>query len=73
LIKIFLAVPTRGAGFVFIALSINVSIRRAVPYMITGVDLPALAVLGSSVSGLFSVLAVALLAGWVAAWIARRA
>jgi hypothetical protein len=68
-----LAAATWGAGFVFVALSIDASIRRAVPYVITGVALPALAVLGSSVSGLFSVLAVALLAGWVAAWLARRA
>jgi hypothetical protein len=68
-----LAAAIWGAGFVFVALSIDASIRRAVPYVITGLALPALAVLGSSVSELFSVLAVALLAGWVAAWLARRA
>ena len=61
-----------GAGFLFFAVAIETKIRRVMPVVMTGLALPVLAVLGSRVAEEYSVLGVAMIAGWLATWIVRR-
>lgn len=61
-----------AAGFVFFALALEVNIKRIMPYISTGLVMPVLALLGSRVAEEFSILAVAVLAGWLAIWIGKR-
>lgn len=68
----FLGAALWGAGFVFLAIAVEVDIKRIFPYIITGVALPVLAVAGSYVAEEFSMLAGVIVAAWLAYWIARR-
>lgn len=61
-----------GAGFIFFALALEVRIKRVMPYILTGMALPALAVMGSRVAEEFSIIAGAIIAGWMATWLIRR-
>lgn len=60
-----------AAGFIFFALALEVGIRKIFPYVITGMALPVLAVLGMELAAEFAILAGAVIAGWLAFWIAR--
>lgn len=68
----FLAAGIWALGFVFFALALEVGIRKIFPYLFTGLTLPALAVLGMEFAAEFSVLAGAIVAGWLFAWIVGR-
>jgi len=61
-----------GAGFIFLALAVDVGIKRIYPFVTTGIALPLLALLGSHVTEEFSVLAGVVVAAWLAHWIGRR-
>lgn len=68
----YLAAGLWAAGFVFFALALETAIRRILPFIFTGLTLPALAVLGMEFAAGFSILAGAIVAGWLAVWIVRR-
>lgn len=68
----YLSAGLWAAGFVFFALAIEPGVKRVLPLVVTGFALPALAVLGSRVSDGFTIAAAAIVAAWLAAWIARR-
>lgn len=68
----YLGAALWAGGFVFFALAIEVGIRKILPYIFTGLALPVLAVLGAEVAVEFSILAGAILAGWLAFWLGRR-
>lgn len=68
----YLSAGLWAAGFIFFALAIEPGIKRVFPLVITGFALPALAVLGSRVSDGFTIAAAAIVATWLAAWIAQR-
>lgn len=68
----YLAVSIWGAGFVFFALAVDAGSRWSVPLVLTGMALPALAVLGDYVATEFSMLAGAIVAAWLAGWMYRR-
>lgn len=61
-----------AGGFVFLALAIEPGVKRVYPLALTGLALPALAVLGSRVAVGFTLVAAAIVAAWLAAWIVRR-
>lgn len=61
-----------AAGFLFFALALEVNIKRIMPFITTGLVLPVLALLGSRVAEEFSILAVAIIAGWLAIGIGKR-
>lgn len=69
----YLSAGLWAAGFVFFALALEVNIKRIFPLIATGLVLPTLALLGSHVASEFLALAVAVIAGWMATWIARSA
>lgn len=68
----FLAAGLWASGFVFFALALEVGIRKIVPYVLTGLALPVLAVMGMELAAGFSILAAAVIAVWLAVWIGRR-
>lgn len=68
----YLGVSLWGLGFVFFALAVEAGQRRAVPLVLTGMALPVLALVGDRLAGEFSILAGAIVAGWLAHWIAGR-
>ena len=68
----YLAVGIWGAGFVFFALAVDAGSRWSVPLVLSGMTLPALAVLGDHIAAEFSMLAAVIVAAWLAAWIYRR-
>lgn len=68
----YLSAGLWAAGFLFFALAIEPGVKRVLPLVVTGFTLPALAVLGSRVSDGFTIAAAAVVAAWLAAWIARR-
>lgn len=68
----YLAAALWGTGFIFFALAIEVRIKKVMPYILTGMTLPALAVLGSHVAAEFSMLGGVIVAGWLAFWLGRR-
>ena len=61
-----------AAGFVFLALAIDSGKKNIASLALTGLALPALAVLSSSVAVEFSIVAAALVAGWTAVSIFRQ-
>ena len=61
-----------GTGLLFFAIAIEVKISRVMPVVFTGLALPVLAVLGSRVAEEFLVIAVTMVAVWLAVWIGRR-
>lgn len=68
----FLSALLWGAGLLFFAIAINANMRRVLPQIATGLVLPVLAILGSTVAEEFSVLGAAMVAAWLATWIVRR-
>lgn len=71
LIDQYLSAGIWAVGFIFFALALEVGIRRIFPYVFTGLALPILAVLGTELAAEFSMLAGAIIAGWLAVWIVR--
>jgi len=61
-----------AAGFVFLALAVDSGKKNITSLVLTGLALPTLALLSSSVAVEFSIVAAALIAGWTAFSIARR-
>ena len=61
-----------GAGFIFLALAVEVGFKRVYPLVVTGIALPSLALLGSRFSEEFSILAGAIIAFWLAYWVGHR-
>lgn len=68
----FLSASLWAAAFVFFALAMEVGLRKVIPYVATGLVLPVLAVMGTEIAAEFSVLASAIVAGWLAYWVASR-
>lgn len=68
----FLSAGLWGVGFIFLALALEVGIKRVSPYVLTGIALPTLALLGSYIAPVFSILAGVIVAAWLAVWIACR-
>lgn len=61
-----------GTGLLFFAIAFEVNIKRVMPVIMTGLVLPVFAVLGSRVAEEFSILAVIVVATWLAGWIGRQ-
>lgn len=68
----FLTASIWAAGFVFLAIAVEVGIKSVYPYVATGIALPVLALLGSRLAIEFSVFAAVIVAAWLAVWIVRR-
>lgn len=61
-----------ASGFVFLALAIDSAKPTVAKTLATGIALPVLALLSSSVAGEFAIVAAVIVAAWVAASILRR-
>lgn len=68
----YLSAGMWAVGFIFFALAIEPGMKRVNPLVATGLALPALAILGSRVSEGFTIAAAAIVAAWLAAWLAQR-
>lgn len=68
----YLSAGLWALGFAFFALALEVNIKRVLPLIATGIALPVLALLGSRLFVGFSILAAAVVAGWIFTWITRR-
>lgn len=67
----FVSAGLWAAGFGFFALAIEPDVRRTYPMALTGFALPALSLLGQHVFEGFTIVALALVAAWLALWIGR--